>query len=118
MALELTLSERFAWVKDTLREGGSLSLELSDEHLADMLFSDFDTDTWSALHTNTLDVLLEAGLISVSVRECCIMIGALAQVPIGTAHPPVTGQFIRDSTEWRDLMRSCDEALCEGEGIP
>jgi hypothetical protein len=111
MAKELTLFERLEWVKDTLREGGSASLKLSDEQLADTLFMDLDIDTWSALHSNTLDALHEAGLISDPLRQRCGAIRVLARELIDGSVRPVTGHFIRNSKDWQELMRLCDEAL-------
>lgn len=111
MAKELTLTERFEWVRDTLQEGSSCSLQLTDEHLADVLFSDFNTDTISALHGSALDELVEAGYISDRVRERCLRIRLVAQALIEEAPRPVTGQFIRESEAWRDLRRYCEETL-------
>ena len=111
MAKEASSAERLEWLKDTLYQGSSAQLELPDEHLAELMFSDFDTGTWSFLHDKNLSFLLSRGLISEALSSRCRSIREHAIAAIETADRPVTGRMIRESSAWREIRRLCDEAL-------
>ncbi len=98
------LFESFA---DTFDHFGTFLLNADTEDIEYYVFEEFDCDSITFLHENTLDPLLEGGYISAEVYPLCQILRKKVRELDGTALWDV--EAVRSAPEWHELMVLADK---------
>ena len=95
------------WFDETIDFCTSNILSDNDEIILYKIYEEFDTSSWSFLHKNTLNILLEANLINNEIYELAVILREKA-VLLFQSDIERSVTFVRSSEEWREIFRLCD----------
>lgn len=97
----------FEFFTDTFDHFGTFLLNADTEDIEYYVFEEFDCDSITFLHENTLDRLLEGGYISAEVYPLCQLLRKKVRELDGTDLWNV--EAVRSAPEWYDLMVLADK---------
>ena len=104
----ISLEERYENFKKTIQECGSYLLTESDDTIKHHLFEEFSIDAISFLHEDTLNLLLDEGMINDDILEKSIELrNSFIQLEKNVELLSV--EAVRTVEEWKRLLRTSDE---------
>lgn len=104
----ISLEERYQNFKKTIQECGSYLLTESDDTIKHNLFEEFSIDAISFLHEDTLNLLLDEGMINDDILEKSIELrNSFIQLEKNVELLSV--EAVRTVEEWKRLLRTSDE---------
>ena len=104
----ISLEERYEKFKKTIQECGSYLLTESDDTIKHNLFEEFSIDAISFLHEDTLNLLLDEGMINDDILEKSIELrNSFIQLEKNVELLSV--EAVRTVEEWKRLLRTSDE---------
>ena len=103
----ISCAELFEFFICTLDHFGTFLLKADTEDIGYYVFEEFDVDSITFLHENTLDRLLEGGYISAEVYSLCQLLRKKVRELDGTDLWNV--EAVRSAPEWHKLMVLADK---------
>ena len=104
----IIIQERYENFKKTIQECGSYLLTESDDTIKHNLFEEFSIDAISFLHEDTLNLLLDEGMINDDILEKSIELrNSFIQLEKNVELLSV--EAVRTVEEWKRLLRTSDE---------
>ena len=104
----ISLEERYENFRKTIQECGSYLLTESDDTIKHNLFKEFSIDVISFLHEDTLNLLLDEGMINDDILEKSIELrNSFIQLEKNVELLSV--EAVRTVEEWKRLLRTSDE---------
>ena len=104
----VSLEEKYENFKKTIQECGSYLLTESDDTIKHNLFEEFSIDAISFLHEDTLNLLLDEGMINDDILEKSIELrNSFIQLEKNVELLSV--EAVRTVEEWKRLLRTSDE---------
>ena len=104
----VSLEEKYENFKKTIQECGSYLLTESDDTIKHNLFEEFSIDAISFLHEDTLNLLLDEGMINDDILEKSIELrNSFMQLDKNVELRSV--EAVRTFQEWKRLLRISDE---------
>jgi hypothetical protein len=104
---QISCAKLFEFFTDTFNHFGTFLLNADTEDIEYYMFEEFDCDSITFLHENTLDRLLEGGYISAEVYPLCQLLRKKVRELDGTDLWNV--EAVRSAPEWYDLMVLADK---------
>ena len=103
----ISCTKLFELFIDTLDHFGTFLLKAGTEDIGYYVFEEFDSDSVTFLHENTLDQLLEGGYISAEVYPLCQLLRKRFRELEKTDLWDV--EVVRSAPEWYELMVLADK---------
>ena len=104
----ISLEKRYENFKSTIEECGSYLLLEDDDTIKHNLFEEFSIDAISFLHEDTLNLLLNEGMIDEDILEKSIELrNSFMQLDKNVELRSV--EAVRTFEEWKKLLRISDE---------
>lgn len=88
---------------------GSLLKKSNDEILYDV-YEEFDTCSWSFLHENTLNILLNSGLINSEIFKLASELRELS-VKLFSSDMERSVEELKRNNEWQRVFALCDKII-------
>ena len=112
MTAELTLEQKYDWLRQTLEHLSSLPA-LSDDDFGYVVFELLDVDVTSCLHEVSLDPLVQAGRLSGPTKDALVGVRSdfLALVESARAARPIPE--IRRDERWLAISRRCSQIVSD-----
>ena len=104
----LSLEKRYENFKKTIQECGSYLLTESDDIIKYNLFEEFPIDAISFLHEDTLNLFLDAGLISDEIFKKCIKLRNCF-LQLEEKRELFNVEAVKVFDEWKKLFTISDE---------
>ena len=104
---QISCAKLFEFFTDTFNHFGTFLLNADTEGIEYYVFEEFDCDSITFLHENTLDRLLESGYISAEVYPLCQLLRKKVRELDGTDLWEV--EAVRSAPEWYALMVLADK---------
>ncbi len=104
---QISCAKLFEFFTDTFDHFGTFLLNADTEDIGYYVFEEFDCDSVTFLHENTLDRLLEKGYISAEVYPLCQLLRKKVRELDGTDLWDV--EAVRSAPEWYELMVLADK---------
>ncbi|SRR5260221_4926590 len=111
MSRELTIDERYSWVRGTLKHLAAIP-NLSDADVGYVVFEASDSDVRSGFHDTNLDPLVTARRISPPIKQELLEIRSAFLPLLEAAYVASSpNESIRHDQRWAEISRRCSRLL-------
>lgn len=110
---ELSIEERIEWFEATLKECCSNVNTLNVKKFLNVLFEELCIDVVSCFSEYSLDILLDAGLISDTYKDSCIKIRDLYITYENEFRACTNPEEIKSMKQWKEINNLADDVWAD-----